>query len=682
MQLCAANRRDSDEQLIQTRFVQTTTSFAPDRPVATTVPLLVVRLRGGRQRRCLLLAAIFVCHSLRGALAQGTTAGEPASPITMQTSQRKISREADLPRFSYPLTMPPSELLNADDATFQAFAVKVAADINTTFRDCEITDKATRRDLLDLLFNLALLTGLNDTARLLLPQLQANEGKEERRLTNWRVETAYLQAVQDAGTKKGAEFTRAFEAADRALTDALPWDVVQERVRMEQGERKTLLANGVNLLTGLVKQRVDPVFTKTGAVDLPAARLLIRMRTAVRLNLPLWKQDAPILQAYVEAHATKRPDIWAVREVTLAPEQKLASVTVGIWDSGVDPQAFPGQIFTLADGPPETRHGLSFDDEGHPYAEWLTPLTAEQQADYPRLIEFIEGIADRTGNVASSAAAHYDEALAKLSPEQSQELFHTLEFVLGHHMHGTHVAGIAVRGNPAARVAVFRFNDWLRDLPFKPTPEYVKTMRQNFAAIGRYAADHHVRVMNMSWGNNVAEFEDWLSRMDANADPAARKQAAQTFYQAWRAGLQEAIRNAPNTLFCAAAGNSNQDTDFQEYVPASFEEPNLITVGAVNQAGDPIYFTSYGKTVAVYADGWNVPSVVPGGKTVRVPGTSMASPQVANLAAKLFALEPDLTAPEVRRLILDGATPSEDGKRALLNPRRSVELLQQRTASR
>ena len=63
-------------------------------------------------------------------------------------------------------------------------------------------------------------------------------------------------------------------------------------------------------------------------------------------------------------------------------------------------------------------------------------------------------------------------------------------------------------------------------------------------------------------------------------------------------------------------------------------------------------------------------------------GTSMAAPRVTNLTAKLFALEPTLMAVEVRRLIVDGATPSEDGKRLLLHPKRSVELLWQRTAGR
>jgi hypothetical protein len=56
-------------------------------------------------------------------------------------------------------------------------------------------------------------------------------------------------------------------------------------------------------------------------------------------------------------------------------------------------------------------------------------------------------------------------------------------------------------------------------------------------------------------------------------------------------------------------------------------------------------------------------------------GTSMAAPQVTNLAAKLLAIKPELTATEIVALIRDGADTSDDGRRHLMNPRRSVELL-------
>jgi len=67
---------------------------------------------------------------------------------------------------------------------------------------------------------------------------------------------------------------------------------------------------------------------------------------------------------------------------------------------------------------------------------------------------------------------------------------------------------------------------------------------------------------------------------------------------------------------------------------------------------------------------------VPGGAKVKMSGTSMAAPQVTNLAAKLIAIDPKLTPAQVIELIRQGSDVSEDGRRHLMNPKRSVELLQ------
>jgi subtilisin family serine protease len=56
----------------------------------------------------------------------------------------------------------------------------------------------------------------------------------------------------------------------------------------------------------------------------------------------------------------------------------------------------------------------------------------------------------------------------------------------------------------------------------------------------------------------------------------------------------------------------------------------------------------------------------------------MASPNVVNLAAKLFALDPSLTPAAVIELIKEGATSSEDGRRHLIDEQRSAALLQAR----
>jgi subtilisin family serine protease len=165
-----------------------------------------------------------------------------------------------------------------------------------------------------------------------------------------------------------------------------------------------------------------------------------------------------------------------------------------------------------------------------------------------------------------------------------------------------------------------------------------------------------------------------LARSKSGQDADQRKEEASKLFAIWREAINDTIRSAANTLFVTAAGNSDSDTGFLQDVPASLELPNLITVGATNQAGDATTFTSYGKTVVIYADGFHVDSYIPGGRRVKFSGTSMASPEVANLAAKLFAIDPTLTPEKAKTFILDGADSSEDGRRKLMNEKRSVEL--------
>src|SRR6516164_10100297 len=157
--------------------------------------------------------------------------------------------------------------------------------------------------------------------------------------------------------------------------------------------------------------------------------------------------------------------------------------------------------------------------------------------------------------------------------------------------------------------------------------------------------------------------------------PSSESKKRSSFSLSWKQAIIDAMNAAPNTLFVTSAGNADSDAAFLENVPASLELPNLITVGATNQAGDATSFTSYGKTVAVYASGYHVESFIPGGKKVRFSGTSMAAPQVTNLAAKLFAVDPSLTADQAKESIIAGSTLSADGRRKLIDEKRSLELI-------
>lgn len=79
--------------------------------------------------------------------------------------------------------------------------------------------------------------------------------------------------------------------------------------------------------------------------------------------------------------------------------------------------------------------------------------------------------------------------------------------------------------------------------------------------------------------------------------------------------------------------------------------------------------------MVVDADGYEVESYVPGGTKLKLSGTSMASPNVANLAAKLFVVDPALTPTDVIELIRQGATTTKDGRRHLINPQKVVCII-------
>src|SRR5450432_230344 len=592
-------------------------------------------------------------------------------------AKKKVTSQSDLPRFTYPMDKPASELLQADAATFSAFAAKVRADLDTVFRDYDISDKSTLRDLLSAKLTLQELAGEYPEALATVKQVRELEDKPSARLTSGIYTAALLTAAIETKSASGPAFERAFTKDYADAVNPLPWDVVQDT--MKAGWARAKLASAASLV-GFVKTELDPAVEKSKALNNDEAWTLIAVRRTIQFDVPLKDERSEVLGKYVTAHNVMQPDIWEAREVTLTAQDKLTPVLVGIWDSGVDVSIFGENVFTDPHPTASGTHGLAFLDDGGPSQTWTYPLTPAQEKEYPTFRDESKAGDDMESGIDSPEARALQHKMSTYTPEQMHERAE-LHKVIGFYAHGTHVAGIATRGNPAARLVVARFDDQLPDLPFQPTAEWAHRMAADFMLMSDYFRTRNVRVVNLSWGDDPQEIELWLSKTGGPSDPAERKKRAAEIYAIWHDAVETAMKGAPNTLFVCAAGNSDSDASFLQDVPAGLRLPNLIAVGAVNQAGDETSFTSYGPTVVVDADGYEVESFVPGGARVKLSGTSMASPNVTNLAGKLFALDPSLTPAQAIELIRGGATTSEDGRRHLINPKRSVELLRSRFAN-
>jgi len=589
------------------------------------------------------------------------------------SGKKRVTKQSDLPRFTYAVKGSASELVQSDDATFTAFASKVRTDLDTIFRDYEVDDKSTMRSLLYAKLDLQEFAGQYDAGLRTIEEIRALQEKPAAKLTSGIVSRAILQAAIETKSISGQAYEESFRKYALDAVNGLPWDIVQDNIK-ETYAGSRVYTQSVALAA--VKTDLDTAVQKSGVLDNQQAWQLISTRNDLHFFIPLEPVLSAVLKQYIAAHNVVKPDIWAAREVTLSREKHLAPVLIAIWDSGIDVSIFPDQVFTDPHPTASGAHGLAYDDVGAPSKAWLYPLSPEQEKAYPAFREEIKGFQDLENGIDSPEADQVQKKFRTLSADQLHEVFE-LEKVISFYVHGTHCAGIAVRGNPAGRLVVARFNDQLPDLPFRPTEQWARQLAADFQQMSDYFKTRNVRVVNMSWGDDPQEFETWLSKTGGGADPAERKKQAAELYAIWRAAIETAIENAPDTLFVAAAGNSNSSAGFNEDVPASLHLPNLIAVGAVNQAGDETSFTSYGDTVAVDADGYEVESFVPGGAKVKLSGTSMATPNVVNLAAKLFALDPSLTPAQVIDLIKRGATASEDGRRHLIDEERTVALLKE-----
>ncbi|PHI21181.1 peptidase S8 [Lewinellaceae bacterium SD302] len=214
--------------------------------------------------------------------------------------------------------------------------------------------------------------------------------------------------------------------------------------------------------------------------------------------------------------------------------------------------------------------------------------------------------------------------------------------------HGTHVSGIiaAVRDNNIGVDGVGGAN--IRIMSVRTVPNGDERDKDVANAI-RYAVDNGAQVVNMSFGKGYSPYK---GAVDA-AVKYAQKNDVLLVHAAGNDGKKLTLtNNYPNDVFQKKSGK-----------PGKKAAKNWIEVGAASKmydAGLPAGFSNYNKEyVDVFAPGADIYSTTPENNYASFNGTSMAAPMVAGIAALVRSYFPDLTARQVREIILESAIPAD-----------------------
>jgi len=217
--------------------------------------------------------------------------------------------------------------------------------------------------------------------------------------------------------------------------------------------------------------------------------------------------------------------------------------------------------------------------------------------------------------------------------------------------HGTHVAGIiaAIRNNG---IGVNGVADNVRIMTVRCVPDGDERDKDVANAI-RYAVDNGASIINMSFGKGYSPDKKYVDD--------AVKYAAEH-----------------DVLLVHAAGNDAENNDSSPNFPnANYIEPvkkgflrkkeksapNWLEIGALSwRTGERriANFSNYGKAnVHLFAPGHQLNSTVPDSKYAAFSGTSMAAPAAAGVAAILRSYYPELSATQVRDILVKSVEKQE-----------------------
>jgi hypothetical protein len=211
--------------------------------------------------------------------------------------------------------------------------------------------------------------------------------------------------------------------------------------------------------------------------------------------------------------------------------------------------------------------------------------------------------------------------------------------------HGTHVSSIAAAGRNAVgimgvapgdvEIVSVRMLDRANSGNTFTAVRAYELIRQDVEDYLREDPEHFVVISN-SWGG---------------------EQFSQSLQNAMRAVAGDRV------LFVTSAGNDSNNNDERPYYPCNFNLANNLCVAATDRSDALTNFSSYGaNSVHVMAPGFQIlgatPSLVQGNQVLSTwgekSGTSQATPHVSGAALLVWATNPELSAADVKAILLEG----------------------------
>ncbi|MGI9138437.1 MAG: S8 family serine peptidase [Sediminibacterium sp.] len=283
------------------------------------------------------------------------------------------------------------------------------------------------------------------------------------------------------------------------------------------------------------------------------------------------------------------------------------------------------------------------------YLRTVKILGIEKESTFPEIMQDLEEYIDGKEKAAMAKEQAPEAIREEIIKDEyfnfSDKYYGNNDITGPNARHGTHVAGL-VASVPDIQWKVSEWYPAIKIMGIRTIPDGDEYDKDVALAI-RYAVDNGAKIINMSFGKSYSPEQAWV---DSAIRYAAKK----------------------DVLLIHSAGNEFYNLDIKNVYPNTYSPSfrdtasNVVTVGA---SSDPSLnnvlltdFSNYGiKTVDLLSPGNKIYSTLPGTNNYGyLQGTSMASPIVSHIAAMVRSYFPNLSAIQVKQILLNSVWKPSD----------------------